>query len=132
MLGFSARSMRNGPTVSITRASVASEVRRCSTAVLGSKPSTSSPSAIELRAFDREEAAFGHNSALGRKTADLAAGGEHAMARDNDRERVSPERLPHGARGAGCAEPSRDGAIRQGLARRNGACDVYRRGGGTP
>ncbi len=46
------------------------------------------------------------------------------MARHDDRERVAPERLPHGARRAGRAEPRRDLAVRERRARRNGARDL--------
>ena len=46
------------------------------------------------------------------------------MARHDDRERVSPERLTHGAGRAGRAEPSRDLAVGERRTRRNGARDL--------
>ena len=58
------------------------------------------------------------------EAADLAAGGEHAMARHDDRERIAPERLPDGARRARRAEARRDVAVRKRRARRDGAGDL--------
>ena len=80
--------------------------------------------AVRLRAFDREQAELGRDAAVGGEAAELAAGREHAMARHDDRERVAPERLPHGARRAARAEPRRDVAVRERRARRNGARDL--------
>ena len=50
---------------------------------------------------------------LGREAAGLAARGEHSMARNDDRERVSPERLPDRARRAGRADARGDLAVRE-------------------
>jgi len=77
-----------------------------------------------LRALDREEAELGRDAAVRGEAADLAAGREHAMARHYDRERVSRERLPHGARRAARTEPGRDVAVRERRARRNGAHEI--------
>src|SRR5262249_39115705 len=91
--------MLNGPISSMTRPSIGSAARRCASARLGSKPSALELSAggvvaIQLRAFDRQHSLFCRDTALSGKAADLAAGGEHAMTRHDDRERVAPERLP--------------------------------------
>src|SRR5215831_11020887 len=75
------------------------------------------------RAFDREEAQLGGDAAIGGEAAGLAAGREHAMARHDERERVSPERLPDVARQPPFAEPSRDLPVRERGARRNAARD---------
>ena len=76
---------------------------------------------VRPRAFDREQAELRRDATIRGEAADLAAGREHAMARHDDRERVSPECLPYGARRAGRAEPRRDLAVRERRARRNGA-----------
>src|SRR5499427_3512692 len=60
------------------------------------------------RAFDREQAQLGGDAAVGGEAAGLAAGGEHAMARHDERERVSSERLPDVAREGAFAEPRGD------------------------
>src|SRR5207247_8695759 len=111
--------MRNGPISSMMRASTGSATRRCSTARPGSKPSAwsslTSGSAIYPRALDRQHAALGGDAPLGGKAADLAAGGEHTMARHNDRERISTERLPDRACRTGCADPPGDVAVGERL-----------------
>ena len=78
--------------------------------------------AVQLHTFYREHTALGGDAALSRKAADFAAGGEYAMARHDDREWVTAERLPDGACRARCADPCGDVAIRQGHACWNGAC----------
>src|SRR5208282_2704160 len=80
--------------------------------------------AIQLGAFDGEHAALGYDASLGGKAADLTAGGEYAVARHDDREWISPERLSHSARGTRCADPRRNVAIGQCHARRNGTRDL--------
>src|SRR5215813_4105468 len=75
------------------------------------------------RAFNREQAQLGRHAAVGGEAAGLAAGREHAMARYDDRERVSPERLPDVARQGAFAKPSRDLPVRERGARRNVARD---------
>ena len=52
-----------------------------------------------------------------------AAGGEHAMAGHDDRERVAPERLADRLCGAALADPLGDLAVRDRLARRDRAGD---------
>src|SRR6266446_6584022 len=120
--------MRNGPISSMMRPSTGSAARRCSTARPGSKPSAwlsfMGGVAIYPRALDRQHAALGGDAPLGGKAADLAAGGEHAMARHYDRERISAERLPDRARRTGCADPPRDVAVGERPAGRNGAGGV--------
>src|SRR6266478_615300 len=120
--------MRNGPISSMMRPNTGSAARRCSIARLGSKPSAWSSLmggiAIYPRALDRQHAALGGDAPLGGKAADLAAGGEHAMARHYDRERISAERLPDRARRTGCADPPRDVAVGERPAGRNGAGGV--------
>src|SRR6266436_8285715 len=117
--------MRNGPISSMILASTGSAARRCSTARPGSKPSAWSSLAggvaIYPRALDRQHAALRGDAPLRGKAADLAAGGEHAMARHDDRERISAERLPDGACRTGRAEPRGEVAIGQRFTRRNGA-----------
>src|SRR6516162_2439536 len=76
------------------------------------------------RAFDREQAQLGGDAAVGGEAAGLPAGGEHAMARHDDRERVSSERLPDVARQPPFAEPRRDLPVRERRARRNAARDL--------
>src|SRR5262245_52542318 len=76
------------------------------------------------RAFDREQPQFGRDSAIGGESAGLAAGGEHAMARHDERERVSPERLSDVAREATLAELRRDLPVRARGTRRNAARDL--------
>src|SRR5215475_10274378 len=76
------------------------------------------------RAFDREQAQLGRHAAIGGETAGLAAGREHAMARHDERERVSPERLPDVAREAAFAEPRRDLPVRARGTRRDAARDL--------
>src|SRR5215472_15650916 len=75
------------------------------------------------RAFDREQAQLGRHATVGGEAAGLAAGREHAMARYDDRERVSPERLPDVARQPPFAEPRRDLPVRERSARRDAARD---------
>jgi hypothetical protein len=53
-----------------------------------------------------------------------AVGGEHAVAGDDDRDRVAPERAADGLGGAGLAERRRDLAVGAGLPRRDRARDV--------
>jgi hypothetical protein len=50
--------------------------------------------------FDREEPGFRQDAAIRGEAADPAAGRDHPMARHDDRERVSCESLPNGARRA--------------------------------
>src|SRR5215510_1319230 len=73
------------------------------------------------RAFNREQAHLGRHAAVGGEAAGLAAGREHAMARHDERERVSPKRLPDVARQPAFAEPRRDLPVRERGARRNAA-----------
>src|SRR3982074_3930276 len=47
------------------------------------------------RAFDREQAQFRRDPAVGGETAHLAAGREHAVARHDDREWAAPCGLTH-------------------------------------
>jgi glyoxylase-like metal-dependent hydrolase (beta-lactamase superfamily II) len=79
---------------------------------------------IDDRAFDGEHFELGHNAAIGGKSAGLAAGGEHAVARHHDRTGIAPERLADIARQLDAAEPFGDIAVGQRLARRNGAGDI--------
>ena len=72
------------------------------------------------RALDLEQAQLRRDAAAGREAAELAAGGEHAMAGHDDRERVLPERLADVAGEAGLAEPRGDLAVGQ---RRAGPID---------
>src|SRR5260370_9131834 len=102
--------------VSMTRASTGSEARRCSTAWLGSKPNAPSPSKsgatlLNRSALDRQHATFGCDAAPRGKAADLTAGGEHPVARLDDRERVPAERLSHGARRPRRPQPRDDVAV---------------------
>src|SRR5262249_28866305 len=75
------------------------------------------------RAVDREEPQLGRDAAVGGQAAGLAPGREHAMARHDERERVSSERLPDVARQPPFAEPRRDLPVRERGARRNAARD---------
>jgi hypothetical protein len=59
-------------------------------------------------ALDFEQAELGGDAAGGGKSAGLAAGGDDAMARHDDGERISPQRLADFACRAGIAEPGRD------------------------
>jgi hypothetical protein len=61
--------------------------------------------------FDREEPQFRRGAAIRGETADPAAGRDHPMARHDDRERVSGECLPNGARRACGAGPCRECAV---------------------
>src|SRR5262249_14491880 len=76
------------------------------------------------RAFDREEAQLGGDAAIGGETARPAPRRGHAKGRPDERERVSPERLPDVARQPPFAEPSRDLPVRERGARRNAARDL--------
>jgi hypothetical protein len=69
--------------------------------------------------FDREEPGFRQDAAIRGEAADPAAGRDHPMARHDDRERVSCESLPDGARRTRDAGPFREVAIRHRRARRN-------------
>ena len=80
--------------------------------------------AVSLRTFDREQPELRRDAAVGGEAADLSPGREHAMARHDDRERVSPQGLAHGARRAGRAEPCRDVAVRERGTRRYRARDL--------
>src|SRR5262249_60648934 len=72
----------------------------------------------------RGGARLGGAAAVGGEAAGLAAGREHAMARHDERERVSPERLSDVAREAAFAEPRRDLPVRERGTRRNAARDL--------
>ena len=74
-----------------------------------------------IGAFEREQAQLRRDAAVRREAAELAAGREHAVAGHDDRERVAPEGLTHGARGAGRADPSGDLAVGERRARRDRA-----------
>src|SRR5207302_3761084 len=75
-------------------------------------------------AFDRQHATFRLRAAMGRKAADLAAGRQHAMAWDDDRERIMAECLPYGACRAGGTELCCDLAIGERLSRRDRTCHL--------
>src|SRR6476659_9592918 len=60
------------------------------------------------RAFDREQPKFCRDPAVGGEAARLAAGREHAVAWNDDRKWIAPQRLTHLPRQAGSAEPCRD------------------------
>jgi hypothetical protein len=79
---------------------------------------------IGLRPFDRQHPQLRRDAAVGGEATQLTAGREHAMARHDDRKRVSSERLPDGARRAGRAEPRGDLAVRERRARQNRARDL--------
>src|SRR5690242_7452989 len=59
-----------------------------------------------------------------REAADLSAGGKHAMARHDNRERILPEGLTHRASGTALVEPRGDVAVGERLARRDAARDL--------
>ena len=65
------------------------------------------------RTLNRQEAQLGRDAAIGGKPAELAASRQYAMAGHDDRKRVSPERLPHGACGAWRTQPLCKFAVRQ-------------------
>ena len=74
-------------------------------------------------AFDREHFQLGHHSAMAGEATGLAAGGEHAMAGDQDRHGIVAECLTDLARALDTAELSGDVAIGQRPARRNAPRD---------
>ena len=76
------------------------------------------------RAFDGEHAELRRDAAARREAPRRAARREHAVARHDDREGVSPEGLPHRAGQALVAEARRHLAVRQGRARGNAAGDL--------
>ena len=76
--------------------------------------------AVHLRALDREHAELRAGAAVGGEAAHLAAGGEHAMAGHDDRERVAAEGLADGACGARRAGACRDVAVGERGAGRDG------------
>ena len=84
--------------------------------------------AARLRPLDRQQAQLGAHAAGRGKSAGLAAGRQHAVARHDDRERILPKRLRDVARQTAIAQPLGDLAIGQ---RRAGAewCARYRRPG---
>jgi len=53
---------------------------------------------IRACTFDREQSKLGRDSTVRREAADSAAGREHAMARHDDRKRITSERLANRAR----------------------------------
>ena len=75
------------------------------------------------RAFDREQAKLGRNSAIGGETSGPAAGRKHAMTGNNDRKRISSKRLPDIARQAALAESRRELSVGERVTR----CDAARR-----
>ena len=75
--------------------------------------------AVHLRALDREHAELRADAAVGGEAAHLAAGGEHAMAGHDDRERVAAEGLADGACGARRAGACCDVAVGERGAGRN-------------
>src|SRR5512144_3371728 len=76
------------------------------------------------RAFDREQPKFCGDPAVGGEAARLAAGREHAVAWNDDRKWIAPQRLTHLPRQAGSAEPCRDLAVGERHARHDRACDL--------
>ena len=74
------------------------------------------PSAASIFAFT--------DAARRGEPADAPTRGEHAVARDHDRERVAAERLADRARRAGRTHGDRDVAVRQRLACGDGAHDL--------
>ena len=87
--------------------------------VSGPFTTTSPPrraSFFERHAFGGEDAALGPYAAVRRETARSALRGEDAMARHDDRERVSSESLPDGARRAWRADAHRELTVEIGRA----------------
>ncbi len=70
----------------------------------------------DLHAFQRQQLFLGRRAARGREAADLAAGGQDAVARHDQRHRIVAERLAGLARLAGMAGGFRQPAIGRGLA----------------
>src|SRR5947209_7722298 len=79
---------------------------------------------VHGRALDCQHLQFRHDAAIGRETAGLVAGRQHAVARHHDRTGVATERLADVARQLDAAELFGNIAIGHGLAWRNGARDV--------
>lgn len=75
-------------------------------------------------AFNRKQTRLRPDAAGRGETADSAAGGKHAMARDDEREGIPPKRLPHGARRTGRAKPRCDVAVGECRTRRNRAREL--------
>src|SRR5882724_12582465 len=80
--------------------------------------------ARRLHALDREQAQLRSDPAACREAADLAAGGEYAMARHHDRKGVLTEHGPDVARRAGIAQPRGDLTVGKRRARRDRARDL--------
>ena len=78
---------------------------------------------VEVDAFQREQFLLGGGAAVGREAAGLVAGGQHAVAGDDDRHRVFPHRLADiaGALPAGQAELFRQLAVGHGVAEADAA-----------
>ena len=72
--------------------------------------------------LDRQKLKLGRDAAVRREATDPAAGSEHTMAWHDDREWVTTEGLPNGARGAACTQHCRNVAIRSRGTWRNCAC----------
>jgi len=73
--------------------------------------------------LDLQQAPLGRHAARRRETAELAAGREHAMARDDDRKRIAAQRLPDVAREQPIAEARRNLSVGQRVTRGNRARD---------
>src|SRR5690242_8559572 len=75
------------------------------------------------RALDAEQAELGRNPAIGGETSGPTAGRKHAMTRNDDGKRVSPERLSDVARQVALAEPRGELSVGERATR----CDAARR-----
>ena len=60
------------------------------------------------RTFNREQLQLGRRTARCREATRAAIGGEHAVTRHDDRDRIPSERLTNGSRRIGFAEACRD------------------------
>src|SRR5580765_1334256 len=76
----------------------------------------------QLRSFDREKSELCRLAAIRGKAPGFAAGREDAVARDDDDERITAERLSDSACRPGVAEAGRDVAVRERGTRRDRPC----------
>jgi len=75
-------------------------------------------------ALDGQKPKLGGDTAPRGEAAQLAARRDHAVAGDDERERVLAQRLSHVACQPGLAKPGRDLAVGEGRPRRDGAGDL--------